>query len=100
MTTTGNRSPLAHAHGGDHPHPGDPLRWRHDHPPGQGEEWFYALKALGVPTEMVVFRGESHGLSRTGTPVNLVERLRRILEWFQRWDGPEPRWTPGSTGIP
>jgi dipeptidyl aminopeptidase/acylaminoacyl peptidase len=55
-------------------------------PLGQGEEWFYALKALGVPTEMVVFRGESHGLSRNGAPVNLVERLRRILEWFERWD--------------
>jgi dipeptidyl aminopeptidase/acylaminoacyl peptidase len=55
-------------------------------PLGQGEEWFYALKALGVPTEMVVFQGESHGLSRNGTPVNLVERLRRILEWFERWD--------------
>jgi dipeptidyl aminopeptidase/acylaminoacyl peptidase len=35
---------------------------------------------------MVVFQGESHGLSRNGTPVNLVERLRRILEWFERWD--------------
>jgi len=56
-------------------------------PLGQGEEWFYALKALGIPTEMVVFHGESHGLSRTGTPVNLVERLNRILEWFERWDG-------------
>jgi dipeptidyl aminopeptidase/acylaminoacyl peptidase len=55
-------------------------------PLGQGEEWFYALKALGVPTEMVVFQGEGHGLSRTGTPVNLVERLRRILEWFERWE--------------
>ncbi len=55
-------------------------------PIGQGEEWYYALKALEIPTEMVVFQGEGHGLSRTGTPVNLVERLARILEWFERWD--------------
>ena len=86
------RSPLAHA-----PRVTTPTLVVHSDgdmitPLGQGEEWFYALKALGVPTEMVVFRGESHGLSRTGTPVNLVERLRRILEWFQRWDDPTPRW--------
>jgi dipeptidyl aminopeptidase/acylaminoacyl peptidase len=86
------RSPLAHAHRVTTP----TLVIHSDRdmitPLGQGEEWFYALKALGVPTEMVVFRGESHGLSRTGTPVNLVERLRRILEWFHRWDDPTPRW--------
>ena len=80
------RSPLAHAHRVTTPtlvihSDGDMIT-----PLGQGEEWFYALKALNVPTEMVVFRGESHSLSRTGTPVNLVERLCRMLEWFQRWD--------------
>jgi dipeptidyl aminopeptidase/acylaminoacyl peptidase len=55
-------------------------------PLGQGQEWFFALKALGVPTEMVIFHGEGHELSRSGTPVNLVERIDRILEWFARWD--------------
>lgn len=53
-------------------------------PIGQGQEWFYALKANKVPTEMVIFKGENHNLSRTGTPTNLVERLDRILEWFER----------------
>jgi dipeptidyl aminopeptidase/acylaminoacyl peptidase len=81
-----DRSPLAHAEAVRTP----TLIIHSDRdmitPLGQGEEWFYALKALGVPTEMAVFRGEGHGLSRTGTPVNLVERLRLILEWFERWD--------------
>ena len=78
-----------------------PLRWadrvttptliihsKDDHitPIGQGQEWLFALKNQGVPVEMVMFRGEGHGLSRTGTPVNLVERLNLILRWFQRWD--------------
>jgi dipeptidyl aminopeptidase/acylaminoacyl peptidase len=54
-------------------------------PIGQGQEWFYALKANDVPTEMVIFKGENHNLSRTGTPTNLVERLERILEWFERY---------------
>jgi dipeptidyl aminopeptidase/acylaminoacyl peptidase len=54
-------------------------------PLGQGKEFYYALKINGVDTEMVVFRGENHGLSRGGRPVNLVERLDRILEWFGRY---------------
>lgn len=58
----------------------------HDHitPIGQGEEWFFALKANQVPVEMVVFDREGHGLSRGGRPINLVERLERIIEWFDR----------------
>ena len=59
----------------------------HITPIGQGQEWFYALKNAGVPTEMVMFAGEGHGLSRGGTPVNLVERLNQILRWFGEWDG-------------
>jgi dipeptidyl aminopeptidase/acylaminoacyl peptidase len=55
-------------------------------PLGQGQEWFYALKSVGTPVEMVIFEGEGHELSRSGTPVNLVERLRRIVNWFERWD--------------
>lgn len=58
----------------------------HITPIGQGEEWFYALKANGVETEMAVFRGEGHGLSRSGRPINLVERLNRILDWFDRYN--------------
>lgn len=54
----------------------------HITPIGQAEEWFYALRANDVEAELVVFRGEGHGLSRTGTPINLVERLERIVDWF------------------
>lgn len=56
----------------------------HITPIGQGEEWFYALKANDVPVEMVIFSGEGHGLSRAGRPINLVERLNRIVDWFDR----------------
>ena len=55
-------------------------------PIGQGEEWYYALKINNVPVEMVVFEGENHSLSRTGTPVNLVERLNRIINWFEKYN--------------
>lgn len=54
-------------------------------PIGQGQEWFYALKANNVPTEMVIFKGETHSLSRSGKPTNLVERLDRIIQWFEQY---------------
>lgn len=61
----------------------------HITPIGQGMEWYYALKNVGVPTEMVMFDGEGHGLSRGGTPVNLVERLNQIVRWFGEWEDME-----------
>ncbi len=52
-------------------------------PIGQGQEWFYALLNNDVESELAVFDGEGHNLSRDGTPVNLVKRLELILEWFE-----------------
>ncbi len=54
-------------------------------PIGDGEQWFMALKTLGVPTEMVRYPRSSHGLSRTGEPWLLVDRLERIRSWFLHW---------------
>ncbi len=54
-------------------------------PIGQAQELFYALKNMGVPTELVIFEGENHGLSRGGKPVNLVERLTRMIDWFDAY---------------
>ena len=44
-----------------------------------------ALKNLGVPVEMVRYPSSSHGLSRTGEPWLLVDRLERIRSWFEHW---------------
>ena len=54
-------------------------------PIGEGEQWFMALKNLGVPVEMVRYPRSSHGLSRTGEPWLLVDRLERIRSWFEHW---------------
>ncbi len=51
----------------------------------QGEQVFVALKRRGVPTEMVRFPGEPHGLSRTGRTDRRVTRLEAIAEWFDRY---------------
>jgi dipeptidyl aminopeptidase/acylaminoacyl peptidase len=54
-------------------------------PVGDGEQWFMALKKLEVPVEMVRYPRSSHGLSRTGEPWLLVDRLERIRSWFVHW---------------
>jgi dipeptidyl aminopeptidase/acylaminoacyl peptidase len=51
----------------------------------QSEQWFTALRYVGVPTELLFFPEESHNLSRSGRPDRRVERLRRMLNWFDRW---------------
>ena len=51
----------------------------------QAEQWYVALKRLGVPAEMLLFHGENHELSRSGKPANRLVRLDAILEWFNRY---------------
>ncbi len=51
----------------------------------QDEQVFVALRQLGVDTEMVLFPGESHGLSRTGRTDRRVQRLNHILRWFDKY---------------
>ena len=78
------QSPLAYAH-----RVATPLLIVHsdeDHrcPLEQAEQLFAALRWMGKEVEMVVFEGENHGLSRGGRPGNRIERLRRIIGWFDR----------------
>ncbi|MDR0435227.1 MAG: S9 family peptidase [Propionibacteriaceae bacterium] len=51
----------------------------------EGLQLFSALKALGVPSKMVVFHGENHELSRSGKPKHRVRRLNEITDWFERY---------------
>ena len=54
----------------------------HRCPMEQAEQVFTALRYRGVETELVRFKGESHGLSRGGRPQSRLERLRQITGWF------------------
>ena len=60
-------------------------------PIADGEQWFMALKKRGVPVEMVRYPRSSHGLSRTGEPWLLVDRLERIRSWFVHFLVENPR---------
>ena len=51
----------------------------------QGEEFFVALKELGVDTQLVRFPDETHELSRSGKPKHREERFQHILRWFDKY---------------
>jgi dipeptidyl aminopeptidase/acylaminoacyl peptidase len=50
-----------------------------------GEQMYQALRALDVPTEMVIYPGQFHGLTR---PSFKVDRLRRYLDWYAKYVTP------------
>jgi dipeptidyl aminopeptidase/acylaminoacyl peptidase len=51
-------------------------------PVGQAEEWFVALKRLGVETELVRYPGASHIFILNGRPSHRVDYSRRIVDWL------------------
>ncbi|HPE67037.1 MAG TPA: prolyl oligopeptidase family serine peptidase, partial [Synergistales bacterium] len=51
----------------------------------QGLQMFTALKLHGVETNICVFKGENHELSRSGRPRPRLTRLRKMTEWFDRF---------------
>ncbi|MBI5153947.1 S9 family peptidase [Candidatus Poribacteria bacterium] len=59
-------------------------------PLGQGEELFAALvengRRINEEVRLVIFKGESHGLSRGGKPANRRRRLEEILGWIRKHD--------------
>ena len=57
--------------------------WRTPMP--DAEQWFMSLKKLQVPVELVRYPRSDHGLSRTGEPWLLVDRLERIRSWMVHW---------------
>lgn len=50
----------------------------------QAQRLYVALKRNGVETEMLLFPGEGHELSRGGLPSHRVARLNAILDWWSR----------------
>jgi dipeptidyl aminopeptidase/acylaminoacyl peptidase len=51
------------------------------------EQLFVMLRTRGIPSEFVRYPRSFHGLSRTGPPWLLVDRLERIRTWFAYWIG-------------
>ena len=54
-------------------------------PLSQGERYYAALKRGGVETELLIFPGENHELSRSGRPRHRLQRFEAILDWWARY---------------
>ncbi len=77
-----DRSPVAHIRNAQTPtlvvHGASDLRV----PVGQGWEMYTALKIKGVPTELVIYPREPHGLRETAHQLDVIQRA---LAWFDRY---------------
>ncbi|MFC1959645.1 S9 family peptidase [Chloroflexota bacterium] len=58
-------------------------------PIAEGEQLFTTLKRLNRTVQMVRYPREGHELSRSGEPKHMVDRLERILGWWDRYCRPE-----------
>ena len=54
-------------------------------PAGQTEIAFTMLRRLGRTVEMVRYPNEFHVMMETGRPDRRVDRLERIVDWFERY---------------
>lgn len=52
---------------------------------GEAFQMFTALKQIGVETEMYLFHGENHGLSRHGKPSNRIVRVNAMVSWMKKY---------------
>ena len=60
-------------------------------PLGPAERYYATLKGHGVETELVVFPGENHELSRSGRPKHRLQRHEIILDWLGKYLPPIAR---------
>jgi dipeptidyl aminopeptidase/acylaminoacyl peptidase len=51
-------------------------------PAPQTQEFWHALKALNVPTSIMIYPGEGHGLRE---PEHVADATLRTLNWFERY---------------
>ena len=47
-----------------------------------GEQMYEALRSLGVPTQLVVYPGQFHGITR---PSYQKDRVERYLAWYAKY---------------
>ncbi len=53
-------------------------------PLSQALRYYATLRLQGTDAELLVFPGEDHELSRSGTPQHRLQRFRAILDWWGR----------------
>jgi dipeptidyl aminopeptidase/acylaminoacyl peptidase len=54
-------------------------------PPQDNEQFFIALRHLRRVVEYVLYPGESHVYASAGRPDRRIDRMTRLLDWFDRY---------------
>ena len=54
-------------------------------PIAQADEFFAALKIHGKNVKYVRYPRDGHELSRSGEPIHLMDRLSKMMDWFQEF---------------
>lgn len=54
-------------------------------PPSDSEQLFVALRVLGRTVEYVLYPEESHVFQASGRPDRRIDRMTRMLDWFDRY---------------
>ena len=65
----------------------------------QGARLYVELKRRGVPSELLLFPGEGHELSRSGRPRHRLARLEHVLRWWARWLPTPQNSGPGTAEL-
>jgi len=55
------------------------------------EQMYEALRSQGVPTELVIYPGQNHGLKK---PSYIIDRSKRYLDWYAKWITPHNPTAP------
>jgi dipeptidyl aminopeptidase/acylaminoacyl peptidase len=68
-------------------------------PVEQGARLYVELKRRGVPSELLLFPGEGHEMSRSGRPKHRLARFEHVLRWWARWLPTPDNPGPGSAEL-
>jgi dipeptidyl aminopeptidase/acylaminoacyl peptidase len=55
------------------------------------EQMYEALRSQGIPTELVIYPGQNHGLRK---PSYIIDRYKRYLDWYAKWITPHKPAAP------
>ena len=55
------------------------------------EQMYQALRSLNVPTQLIIYPGENHGIRK---PSYLQDRMQRYLDWHGKYLQPTPSTSP------
>ena len=56
-------------------------------PAADNEQFFIALRHLGRTVEYVLYPEESHVYMASGRPDRRIDRMTRVIAWFDRYVG-------------